>query len=92
MANLDKQANLTFYNVSLLQYNNIKEVSKMDKTFGQAMKEARKKKGMTQTELASSTSLSRTYLADLEADRYTPGWENVKTIAKSLKINLNSLL
>jgi transcriptional regulator with XRE-family HTH domain len=62
------------------------------KTFGQAMREARKKKGMTQTQLSTSTSLSRTYLADLEADRYTPGWDNVKTIAKSLKINLNSLL
>ena len=61
-------------------------------TIGQAVKEARKKKGISQTALAEKTGYSRTYLADLEGGRYTPGWEVVRKLATELKINLNSLL
>lgn len=64
----------------------------MEKTIGQAIREARKKKGISQTALAEKTGISRTYLADVEGGRYTPGWENVRILAKELKLNLNSLL
>jgi transcriptional regulator with XRE-family HTH domain len=64
----------------------------MEKTIGQAIKDARKKKGLTQKQLGEKIGYSRTYLADLEGDRYNPGWEMVRKLAKELKINLNSLL
>ena len=61
-------------------------------TIGQAIKESRKKKGFTQKQLSEKIGCSRTYLADLEGDRYNPSWEMVRKLAKELKINLNSLI
>jgi transcriptional regulator with XRE-family HTH domain len=64
----------------------------MEKSIGQAIREARNKKGLTQKQLGEKIGYSRTYLADLEGDRYSPGWEVVRKLAKELKINLNSLI
>ena len=61
-------------------------------TIGQAIKEARRKKGLTQKQLSEKIGYSRTYLADLEGDRYNPSWEIVQKLAKELKLNLNSLV
>jgi transcriptional regulator with XRE-family HTH domain len=79
-------------NLSDIQYNKNKEVSMMEKAIGQAIREARKKKDLTQEETSKKVGCSRTYLAEIESGKYSPGWEVLRKLAKELKINLNSLL
>ena len=64
----------------------------MEKAIGQAIREARKKKDLTQEEVSKKVGCSRTYLAEIESGKYLPGWEVLRKLAKELKINLNSLL
>ena len=41
---------------------------------GDRIKAIRKEKGITQTDLAIKAEMSRTYLADLEGNRYAPSF------------------
>ena len=59
---------------------------------GDAISSKRKKLGLTQEELSVKASLSRSYIADTEAGRYTPSLNSLYRIAKALKSNLNYLL
>ena len=58
---------------------------------GDAIAEKRKKLGLTQEELGNRASLSRSYIADTEAGRYTPSLNSLYKISKALKTNLNLL-
>ena len=53
----------------------------------------RKAKGMTQEQLASSAGLSRSYIADLERNRYSnPGIDIVAVIAKALDVQPSKII
>lgn len=59
---------------------------------GDAISNERKKLGMTQDELSIKAGLSRSYIADTEAGRYTPSLNSLCRIARALKSDLNFLL
>ncbi|WP_040209818.1 helix-turn-helix domain-containing protein [Clostridium polynesiense] len=58
---------------------------------GQTIAEKRKKLNLTQHELAEKTDLSRSYIADLEAGRYTPSIKSLVAISAVLELDLNFL-
>ena len=51
---------------------------------GNKIKDLRKKKGLTQMELSKRANISRSYLADVERNRYNPSIETLKAVAKAL--------
>lgn len=59
---------------------------------GSKIKENRKRKGLTQVELAEKANLSRSYVADIERDRYNPSVDTLQTIASALGIHPSALL
>lgn len=61
-------------------------------TLGENIKKFRKGKNYTQLKLAETTNLSRSYVADLERDRYSPSLETLKTIANALETNICTLI
>lgn len=61
-------------------------------TLGTNIKEARKKVGLTQMELAKLTNLSRSYIGDIEKDRYNPSLATLKAIANALNQPLDTIL
>lgn len=61
-------------------------------SLGENIKKYRKLKKLTQLELAKRANMSRSYLADVERDRYNPSVDTLKSIAKVLEIDPNSLL
>ena len=58
---------------------------------GQAIKKERKRKNMTQKDLARATNISRNYLSDIECGRYIPSVEKLLILSSKLDIDLNSL-
>lgn len=61
-------------------------------TIGKNVKQYRKLRKLTQVELAEKSNLSRSYLADLEGDRYNPSVETLTAIAKVLQVGVHVLL
>lgn len=61
-------------------------------SIGKNIKAWRKARGLTQYQLSESVNLSRSYVADLERDRYNPSVETLETIAKALKIKISDLI
>ena len=61
-------------------------------SIGKKIKEARKKKGMTQVQLADAARISRSYLGDLEGDRYNPSVDTLQKIAAVLGTTSGVLL
>ena len=61
-------------------------------SIGKNIKKYRSVKGFTQKELAEKSNISRSYLADLERDRYNPSLDVLKLIANSLEVDLSELL
>jgi len=59
---------------------------------GDRIKEQRKLNKLTQAELAEQANLSRSYLADIERNRYNPSVDTLKSIANALHINLSLLI
>jgi transcriptional regulator with XRE-family HTH domain len=59
---------------------------------GSRIKAIRKERGITQTDLALKAGISRTYLADLEGDRYAPSLKILGVIAESLNLKLSELI
>ncbi|SKB00045.1 DNA-binding transcriptional regulator, XRE-family HTH domain [Caloramator quimbayensis] len=58
---------------------------------GNSIKYHRKIKGMTQQELADKSSISRSYLADVERNRYNPSIETLQKIAEALGVSVEDL-
>lgn len=56
---------------------------------GATLKKLRKDSKLTQKALADKCNMSRGYLADLEADRYNPSIDTLKTIASALGVSVN---
>ena len=61
-------------------------------TFGEKLKEVRKKTGLTQEELAELIGISRAAVAKWETDKGLPDIENLKAIARLLDVSIDYLL
>ena len=61
-------------------------------TFGKALSEARKQKGMSQKQLADSLPVTRSSVANWEADRRLPSASVIAKIAKILDVEAMELL
>lgn len=61
-------------------------------TLGERIKSYRKEKGFTQKELAEKTNLSRSHIASIESNQYTPSLPTLKEIASALGIDASVLL
>lgn len=61
-------------------------------SIGQRIKEARKNAGLTQLELAEKTKLSRSYIGDIEKDRYNPSVSTLELIAAATGVPTSSLI
>lgn len=59
---------------------------------GLAIKQYRKLNNLTQQELAEKANISRSYLADVEKNRYNPSLDTLNKIAEALNIPLSVLL
>ncbi len=61
-------------------------------SIGENIRNARKSAGLTQTELALKTQLSRSYIGDIEKDRYNPSVATLKSIAAATNVPTEQLL
>lgn len=61
-------------------------------SIGNNIKKARKLSGLTQIELAKLTNLSRSYIGDIENDRYNPSLTTLKSIATATHQPLSILI
>ncbi len=61
-------------------------------SIGARMKRFRKQKGLTQVKLAENAGISRSYLADVEANRYNPSLATLMELAQALGIAVSCLL
>lgn len=64
----------------------------MKHTFGEVLLKARKEKGMSQKQLADSVPVSRSSVANWEADRRLPNATIIAKIAEILEIDVTELL
>ena len=64
----------------------------MKHSFGEALLKARKAKGLSQQELANSIPVSRSSVANWEADRRLPNAAIIAKIADILEIDVTELL
>ena len=61
-------------------------------TFGEKLKEARKKSGLSQEQLAEKLSVSRSAVAKWETDKGMPDVNNLRTMAQLLDTSVDYLL
>ncbi len=61
-------------------------------TLGEKIREARKKAGLTQEQLAEKLMISRPAITKWEIDRGLPDIENLKALSKLLNVSLDQLL
>lgn len=61
-------------------------------SIGDNIKRLRKEQKLTQIELAKKAQISRSYLADVENDRYNASVETLKSIAAALDCNISDLM
>ena len=59
---------------------------------GDQIKKYRKQSGLTQVQLSEKSKISRSYLADIEKNRYNPSLETLKSISQALNITLGVLV
>lgn len=59
---------------------------------GDVISQHRNEMNLTQLQLATKSSLSRSYVSDIEAGRYSPSVKSLVSIANVLNIDLNFLL
>jgi repressor LexA len=88
--------------VTEIQYNNHRRAGgdkemtekqvKNARRIGESLIQARKQKKLTQLQVAQSAGLSRSYIADIEKDRYNPSVNAIIQLAKVLELDLNFLI
>lgn len=61
-------------------------------SIGDNIKRLRKEQKLTQIELAKKAQISRSYLADVEKDRYNASVETLKSIAAALGCSISDLM
>lgn len=60
-------------------------------SIGKRIKKIRNSLGLTQDKLASDANISRSYLADVENDRYNPSFDTLESIAEALNVSVDRL-
>ncbi|MDQ0875004.1 transcriptional regulator with XRE-family HTH domain [Paenibacillus sp. V4I3] len=60
--------------------------------FGKVVKSIRIKKNITQEQLATDSTLARTYISELESGKYQPSLTSLFDIAKGLKMKPSELV
>lgn len=60
-------------------------------SIGENIKKCRKNQGLTQKKLAEKATISRSYLADVENNRYNPSLDVLQSIASALGISTQQL-
>lgn len=76
---------LSEQDISLLKSN-------LPKKLGEAIRNERKKKKLSQTELAALTQKDRQYIYKIEKGKVTPNIVTIGIIAKALDIEISELL
>ncbi|MGG7160203.1 hypothetical protein BH721_01505 [Clostridium baratii] len=61
-------------------------------SIGQKIKTIRKTNKLTQVELSKKANISRSYLADIENDRYNASLDTLKSIANALNVKISDLV
>lgn len=61
-------------------------------SIGEKIKKFRKEAGLTQVELAKRANMSRSYLGDLEGNRYNPSVSTLNAIADALDVKVSDLM
>ncbi|WHM22418.1 helix-turn-helix transcriptional regulator [Bacillus subtilis] len=61
-------------------------------TVGQRIKAIRKERKLTQVQLADKANLSRSYLADIERDRYNPSLSTLESVADALGVQVSAIV
>lgn len=64
----------------------------MTKTIGERLKEARKKSGMTQEQVANKAKCDKMTLANYENDRCSPTLDIIASIAKVMDVSIDYLV
>lgn len=64
----------------------------MSTKIGKKLKQARKKQGLTQVQLAKKAEISTNYYARIERDEENPSIDVVRDIIKALKIKSTDIL
>lgn len=59
-------------------------------TWGMKLRELRKEKGWTQTDLASRTGISQPTIADYERDKKQPTFPRIQAIAKAFGVGVDA--
>lgn len=67
------------------------KVTRVSRKVGKNIKKIRKKKGLTQEELALEAGLNRAYIGYIERGKRNPSTETVAKIAKVLKVSLSKI-
>ncbi|MGP5225949.1 helix-turn-helix domain-containing protein [Psychrobacter aquimaris] len=73
-------------------FNTLQLMKSINQTFGLQVKRYRKKKGISQEELASISGLHRTYIGSIERGERNVSLNNVEKIAISLGVVVIDLL
>lgn len=60
---------------------------KLKRAFGTAVREARKKQGLSQLEVASTSGIDRAYVSELERGLGNPSVETMFRLAKAMKVS-----
>jgi ribosome-binding protein aMBF1 (putative translation factor) len=68
------------------------EKERFAKKMGAILQEARRKKGMTQEQLADKADFHRTYIGFMEQGVYSPNLYSLSKIAKALGVKLSDLI
>ncbi len=65
---------------------------RLKKAFGNAVREYRKKAGLSQEALAEKSGLHRTYISDIERGDRNVSLVNIRRLAKAMKIKVSDLV
>lgn len=65
---------------------NINEDEKAQKQFGEKLKTAREKAGLTQADIAAKTGINVSYYARIERGEINPSFVKIRSIMKALKM------
>jgi len=66
--------------------------TKLKRAFADTLKKYRKKKNLSQEELAFAAGLTRAHISDLEAGEIDPGFYTVFKLSKALKIKTSHFI
>lgn len=70
----------------------VEDAERWRRAFGERLREARLRSGVSQLGLSAAASLSQPYLSDLEQGRRNPTLVTIRTIAQALDLDPRELL